>query len=330
MTCTHDHHSGLGGNGRDANEKDGRRLLAAFCVIAVFMVVEIIGGVISGSLALLADAAHMFTDAFALGLAAGAQWFANRPADARRHFGYGRGQVLAAFVNGILLSILLVWIIFEAVARVASPQEIAWRPMLAVATLGLVANGVAFRILHASVGTNINVRGAMLHVISDLLGSLAAIVAALSIAVFGAFWVDPLLSILVAGLIARSAYKLLVETGHILLQGAPSDVDVGRLGRSIEALSPEIEDVHDVQIWQMNPGDARVVLHVRLSEAAEPQPILERVKKTLSDEFGISESTVQIEVGRNCPGCGAAAARGSDEGAEAQEAGSPPSVVVEG
>ncbi|MEO1014904.1 MAG: cation diffusion facilitator family transporter [Pseudomonadota bacterium] len=275
--------------------------MAAFFVIVVFMVVEVIGGVISGSLALLADAVHMMTDAVALGFAASAQWFASRPADARCHFGYGRVQVLAAFVNGILLSVLLIWIVFEAMNRFLTPQEVAWRPMLAIAVLGLIANAVAFRILHASSAGNINVRGALLHVVSDFVGSVAAVLAALSIAAFGAYWVDPLLSIAVAALIAQSAARLLAETGHILLEGAPRNIDVTKLKRSLEALSPDIEDVHNVHVWQVKPGEARLTLHARISEGVGAQPILERVKMALAEDFGISDSTVQIEVGGKCP-----------------------------
>ena len=200
--CDHHHH-------HHAHAGDGKRLLAAFFVIAVFMVVEAIGGFISGSLALLADATHMLTDSFALALAASAQWFANRPADKKLHFGYRRTQVLAAFVNGIALAFLLLWIVFEAVHRFFfEPVSVQWPLMLNVAIIGLLANGVAFFILHNSKSDNVNVRGALLHVISDLVGSVAAIIAAIVIATTGWMKIDPILSIAVAALIGRSAWRL--------------------------------------------------------------------------------------------------------------------------
>ncbi|MBI1392538.1 MAG: cation diffusion facilitator family transporter [Alphaproteobacteria bacterium] len=307
MTCTHD----------EPKNNDGQRLIAALAVISVFMVVEVIGGLIASSLALLADAVHMMTDALALGLAASAQWFANRPADEKRHFGYQRGQVLAAFVNGVLLMAMLVWIVYEAVQRFMTPTDVAWRPMLIVAILGLFANAVAFAILHRSGQHNINIRGALLHVVSDLFGSVAAVVAAIVIALTAATWVDPLLSLLVAGLIARSAGKLLAETGHILLEGAPTDIDVSRLSERISELSDGIEDVHGVHIWQMKPGDTRIILHARIKEGASSQRILEKVKRELAGAYGIVDSTVQIEVGECCEVSESVRKRAATEGARA-------------
>lgn len=293
MTCPHDETA-------IQNDKDEQRLKIALVVIASFMIVEVIGGLIASSLALLADAVHMMTDALALGLALSAQWFARRPPDDRRHFGYQRGPVLAAFVNGIVLFALLAWIVFEAVQRFFDPGEVAWRPMLIVAVLGLLANFIAFRILHPSGATNINVRGALLHVMSDMLGSVAAVCAALAIAFTGAHWMDPLLSLVVAVLIARSAAKLVSETGHILLEGAPAHINVAALSADLAALSEDIEDVHGVHIWQMKPGDDRILLHARLRDGADGQPILDRIKTHLADQYGILDSTVQIETGGCC------------------------------
>ena len=290
MACTHE----------ETDRTDGRRLTAALAVISVFMVVEVIGGLIASSLALLADAAHMFTDAVSLALAASAQWFSQRPPDGRRHFGYQRGQVLAAFVNGVLLFVLIGWIVFEAFHRFANPADVAWRPMLIVAVLGLGANALAFRILHASAARNVNVRGALLHVVGDLFGSVAAVAAALAISVGAGAWIDPLLSLAVAGLIAWSARKLLLETGHILLQGAPAEIDVEALRLRIEGLSESILDVHGVQIWQMRPGDARIVMHARVDDEASTQEVLALIKAELASSYGVVDSTVQVEVGACC------------------------------
>ncbi len=292
--CGHDHQ----------NLTDGRRLVAAFCVIAVFMVVEAIGGVISGSLALLADATHMLTDALALALAASAQWLASRPADRRLHFGYRRTQVLAAFVNGIALAILLAGIFVEAVRRFFfAPIDVNWSLMLGVAILGLIANGVAFVILHRSSSGNLNVRGAMLHVISDLLGSVAAIIGAVTIAATGWTRIDPILSIIVAFLIGRSAWRLIRETGHVLMEGAPNHIDVEKLVVDLRRAAPEVADIHQVQIWQITPDEIRLTMHARIRSPQQVESALQRMKAFLETNYGIEQSTVQVETSDECPDC---------------------------
>lgn len=309
--CHHDHghdHSqslaggqgGSHGHSHDHRNVEGRSLLLALAVISVFMVVEFVGGLLSGSLALIADASHMMTDAVALGLAASAQWLSMRPADGRLHFGYRRIQVLAAFVNGIALVVLLIWIVGEAIRRFIRPVEITWEPMLVIAVLGLLANVVAFKLLHGSAATNINVRGAMLHVVGDLMGSVAAVIAAVVIAFSGWTRIDPLLSILVAILIGYSAYKLLRETAHILLEGAPKGLDAAVVASELAGVSDAIEDVHSVQIWQLTPEHPQATLHVRLRADAPAQETLTQVKSRLAEKFGIRDSTIQIEMGGCC------------------------------
>ena len=295
MNCHgHDHHHQHSG--------DSRLLLLAFAVIATFMVVEIVGGVISGSLALLADATHMLTDSLALALAASAQWIAGRPADSRLHFGYRRMQVLAAFVNGVALTFLLAWIAFEAVRRfLFETVSVNWTLMLSIAILGLLANGAAFFILHRSTSDNVNIRGAMLHVISDLLGSVSAIVAALVIAATGWMKIDPLLSLLVAALIGRSAWRLVRETGHILMEGAPNNIDVPTLIKGLREVAPEIENVHQLRIWQLTPGETRLTMHALVAASADPQQVLQNIKTYLHSRFEISESTIQVEVADEFP-----------------------------
>ncbi len=282
-------------------ERNSRRLLLALGVIVTFMVVEVIGGILSGSLALLADATHMLTDALALALAASAQIFAMRPADSNLHFGYRRAQVLAAFVNGVLLAFLLVWIIFEAIKRFASPVDINTPLMLWVAVAGLVANIVAFAILHRGAADDLNVRGAMLHVIGDLLGSVAAIAGAIIIAATGWVRVDPLLSILVAVLIGVSAVRLIRETGFILLEGAPDNIDPQQLGDGLKATVPAIKDVHHIRIWQITPDQPRITLHACIDNAEDAAAALRSAKDYLASEFGIRHSTIQIDIGGDCP-----------------------------
>lgn len=283
--------------------KDASRLISAFAVIAVFMVIEIVGGVLAGSLALLADATHMFADAAALGLAAGAHVIARRPADQKRHFGYQRAQVLAAFFNGATLVVLTLWIVTEAIQRFFNPVEINTVLMLGVSAAGLLANTVAFGLLHSSGSQNVNIRGALLHVASDLLSSLAAIVAAVMIMTTGIVAFDPILSIFVAIMVAISGFRLLKETGHILLEGAPQNIDVERLMAGVKAFAPGVEDVHDVRIWQITPDSSSLTLHARIADTAAAEVALDRIKSYLEKEFGIRQSTVQIEIGGDCPDC---------------------------
>lgn len=288
----------------DQHHDQGRgtqRLLVAFAVISVFMVVEAVGGILAGSLALVADAVHMLTDAFALGLAVSAQWWSRRPADDRLHFGYRRTQVLAAFVNGLFLSALLGWIVYEAVMRLLTPIEVEWQSMLIIALIGLGANAVAYLVLHGAPTRDINIRGAMLHVMSDMLGSVAAVIAALVIMTTGWTRIDPILSLLVAALIGRSALRLLRETSHILLEGAPRDIDVARLIEGVKQAAPNVVDVHDVYIWQLTPEHPRLTLHACIAEEGVAASTLDSIKTFLEEKYGISESTVQIEVGTECP-----------------------------
>jgi len=277
--------------------------MAALVVISVFMVVEAIGGFISGSLALIADATHMLTDALALALAVSAHWFARRPADQRKHFGYRRTQVLAAFVNGLALSLLLAWIVFEAVKRFFNPVEVDWSIMLVVAIVGLLANAAAFFLLHGAKDNDINIRGAMLHVVSDLLGSVAAILAAIVIAFSGWMKIDPLLSIVVAGLIARSAFRLLQETGHILLEGAPENINVQALIEDMKTASPDVKDIHHVQIWQLTPDQPRLTMHARVNSPEAAADTLQKLQMSLKKKYGIVQSTIQIEFNEDCPFC---------------------------
>lgn len=305
-SCGHDHSM----DAHTHHQTDGRRLMAAFAVILVFMVVEIIGGLLSGSLALLADAAHMMTDAFALALAASAHWMSAKPANQKLHFGYRRVQVLAAFVNGIALAALMTWIVYEAVRRAINPIEVAWAPMLVISAFGLVANGVAFRLLHNAGDHNINIRGAMLHVASDLLGSIAAIVAAVTIWLTGWMRIDPILSLFVAALIGRSAIKLLRETSHILLEGAPGNIDVEKMVADLSTAAPAVEDIHNVRIWQLTPDQLRLTLHARISKGAAPTDAMQALKRHLAERYGIRESTIQIETGEEgCPDHGAPATK---------------------
>lgn len=274
---------------------DERRLLLALSLTGGFMIVEVIGGLWSGSLALLADAGHMFTDTVSLGLAWLAARLSRRPADERRTYGYHRLQILAAFVNGIFFLFIVAWIGFEAVQRLLTPQPVLGGVMLWVALAGLGINVLAFVLLHGGHHHNLNVRAALLHVMGDLLGSLAAIVAAGVILATGWYPIDPLLSILVALLILYSAWKVVRQSGHILLEGTPTGVDPERIRAELHRQIPEIEDVHHLHVWSLTPDRPMLTLHVTVAADVDCGWVLGRVKRTLQEVFGIDHSTVQVE-----------------------------------
>lgn len=247
----------------DSNS-NSKRLLAAFVVTATFMVLEVIGGLISGSLALLADAGHMLTDAAALLFAFLAVYFARRPPNNQQTFGWLRLTTLAAFINAIALVLITVLIVYEAFVRFYHPQPIAGKTMMVIAVAGLFANILAFWILHrGSEEKNMNVRAAALHVLGDLLGSVGAIIAALVILWTGWTPVDPILSVLVSCLVLRSAWRLLKESVNELLEGAPKALDIAALKRNLSRSIPEVRDVHHVHIWLV--GEKPVMtLHVQV------------------------------------------------------------------
>lgn len=285
----HDSHAHAGAAGLDE-----RRLRIATMLTATFCVVEAAGGALAGSLALLADAAHMLTDAMALGLAWLAARLSRRPADELRSFGYHRLQVLAAFVNGVAFFAVVAWIFYEAVERIGSPQPVRGGLMLAVGAAGLAVNLLVWRLLSAGHG-NLNVRAAAVHVLGDLLGSVAAITAAFVILATGWTPIDPILSVLVGALILRSAWFVVRESGHILLLGTPADRDVDAIRQKLVEAVPEVQDIHHVHLWSLTPEHPILTLHVAVAADAEFAAVLEAVKTVLVEEFRISHSTIQLE-----------------------------------
>lgn len=278
-------------------ESDRKRVRAALVLTGVFMLVEIAGGLISGSLALLADAGHMLTDTMALALAAIAFRVSARPADAKRSYGYHRFQILAAFVNALTLLGIVAWILFEAINRLLAPPEVMGKLMLVVAGAGLLINVIAFLILHGGDRENMNLRGAALHVMGDLLGSIAAIIAALIIIFTGWMPIDPLLSVVVAALILRSAWDLLKRSAHVLLEGSPEWLDVQQMQDRITAAVPGIASIHHVHVWGLTLQRVMLTMHVCVSgrQGDEPALIVRQVKKILQEEFGIDHSTIEVE-----------------------------------
>lgn len=273
-----------------------RAVMLGFLLTAGFMLAEVAGGYWSGSLALIADAGHMLTDAAALGLA----WFgfhaAARPPDERRSFGYARFEVLAGFVNALALFAITLWIAVEAVRRVLDPHPVLAGPMLVVAVLGLLVNLAVFAILMRADRDQINIRGAMLHVAGDLLGSIAAIVAAAVIWLTGWTPIDPILSVLVALMILRSAWALLGHSLNILLEGAPADIDVPALRADLAASVPGVENVHHVHLWSLTSGRTMATLHIDMAPGGDQAGILRAVRARLGERYKVSHVTIQIEV----------------------------------
>jgi len=272
-----------------------RRVFWAFLLTAGFMAAEVAGGLISGSLALLADAGHMLADAAALGLAWTAFLISKRPSDVKRSYGYHRFQVLAAFVNGLALAAIAAWIVFEAIGRLATPSPILGGVMLVVAVIGLAVNLAAFAVLHGGDRTNLNLRGALAHVAGDILGSIAAIVAAGVILTTGWTPIDPILSMLVALLIVRSAWKLIIQSAHILLEGTPDWLDVETLSAELVAEVPEVVDIHHVHAWSLDTDRPMLTLHATVRPEFDNHITLGRIKDVLKTRYGVTHSTIQIE-----------------------------------
>ncbi|MGN6581809.1 MAG: cation diffusion facilitator family transporter [Bordetella sp.] len=296
----HDHgheHHGHGHAGHDHLHgiTDQRRIGWAFVVIALFMVVEIVGGMISGSLALLADAGHMLSDTVALGFSWAAIHYGKRPATSRLTYGYKRLEVLAAFVNGCALFVIAAWIVIEAIARFAAPVPVVGKTMLAVAFAGLAANIVAFLVLHGGNRENLNMRGAWLHVMGDMLGSVAAIVAAVVILATGWMPIDPILSVVVAVIILKSAWGVVKSSAHILLEGTPVGVTLADIKADLETHVPEIRDAHHIHAWSITGEQHMVTLHVLPAGGIAAREVVGAVQRRLAVRFSIAHATVQVE-----------------------------------
>lgn len=287
----HDHAHGHAPSVSSTNE---RVVLTGFVLTAGFMLVEVVGGVLSGSLALIADAGHMLTDAAALLLAWVGFRIGRRASDARRTFGYMRFEVLAGLVNALTLFALVAWIVWEAVQRLRSPGEVLAGPMLVVAVVGLLVNCVVFWILHRGDQSHVNIKGATLHVLGDLLGSVAAIVAALVIHFTGWMAIDPILSVMVCLLILRSAWALLRGSFHILMEGTPPDVDIDVLRRHLLDAVPGVAAVDHVHVWSITSGRVLATLELALADGAEPAHAVPAVKRALAERFAIGHATVEV------------------------------------
>ncbi|MBK8838883.1 MAG: cation transporter [Hyphomonadaceae bacterium] len=291
----HDHaHDHSHGHHHHGDEKNESRIGIAALLTGAFMGVELAGGLISGSLALIADAGHMLSDFGSLALAWIGFRMARRPANSRRTFGFRRFPVLAAFVNGLTLFAIVVWIIAEAIGRLNNPHPIEPNLMLWVAAAGLAVNVVAFAVLHGADRDNLNVRGALLHVAGDLLGSIAAIVGAIMIMNTGWLQIDPILSALVSLIILRSAWSLTFESAHILLEGAPHNMDLDKVTHDLEHVEGVV-DIHHAHLWSLDGRRSMMTMHARIREDAAGPAVVARIKARLHDTHGIDHATIEIE-----------------------------------
>ncbi len=292
----HSHHDhGHHDHSVAVNQDNKTRVLWAMLLTFGFMLAEVIGGLISGSLALLADAGHMFSDALALMLSWLAFKYSDKGADEDRSFGWHRFQILAAFVNGLSLLLIAVWIVIEAIDRFLQPVEIMATPMLVIATLGLVINVVVFKILSGGDQENLNLKSAMIHVLGDLLGSVAAILAALLIMYFGWYLADPILSILVALLIIKSGWGVVKKSAHILIEGSPASINETQVKTLLMEKIKPVVDVHHIHVWSLTGDINLMTLHVQIDEVQHETDVLKQIKDVLRQQFDVQHTTIQVE-----------------------------------
>jgi cobalt-zinc-cadmium efflux system protein len=275
-------------------DRERRRLGLALWIAGSYMVVEVVGGVVSGSLALLADAGHMFADTASLGLAYFALWMARRPAPERLSYGYRRVEVLAALANAAVLFAAAGLILIEAVERLSAPVAVRGDVMFAVAAGGLVANLVQMFVLGADREHSLNTRAAWLHVVSDMLGSVAALASGLGILLWGAVWLDPVASLAIALLVVFSAFFLLKRTFVVLMEGAPAHLEPSGVTDAIRELHG-VESVHHVHLWTITSGLEALSAHVVVDPSSNHDGLLERIRSRLAERFHIGHVTIQIE-----------------------------------
>lgn len=304
----HDHHGhdhaghGHSHHGHSHGSSNKTRVLIAACLTGGFMFAEAIGGLVTGSLALLADAGHMLSDSVSLVLAWYAFHLASRAATSRLTYGFDRVKTLVAYTNGFTIFIIGIWIVYEAAQRVSHPAPILGGPMLAIALLGLLVNIAAFFVLHGGERDNLNMRGAILHVIGDMLGSVAAIVAAVIILYTGWYPIDPILSALVALILFRSAWSLVKESGHMLMEGTPNGLDRDKIAKDIEENIPGVSSVHHMHVWSLDGSRNMATLHACIRDDAEAHATIRDIKLRLAKLHRIEHVTVEPEFGRCADG----------------------------
>jgi cobalt-zinc-cadmium efflux system protein len=289
-------HAHLDGDASHAHFFEARSqtaLALALVLTLLFALIEAVTGVVSNSLALISDAGHMVTDAAALGLALLAQVIAKRPPSARHSFGFVRAEALAAFVNSLAMLLLVGWIIYEAAHRLVAPEPVQGGVVLVVAAVGAAINILVAWVLSRD-EQNINTRAALINVLGDLLGSVAAIAAGAVIYFTGWVRIDPLLSIFVSMLIFKSTFGILRESYHFLMEGVPYQIDYLQVGEDLSRV-PGVLSVHDLHVWDMSPGQPALIGHLEIRELAEWPAVLRAVREMLVAKYGIEHVTLQPE-----------------------------------
>ncbi len=291
----HSHHGDHGHGDHDHGRgADRRALTVVFALTGAFTVAEVVGGLVTGSLALLADAGHMLSDAFSLGVALFAVWLAGRPATPNRSFGYKRAEILAALFNGATLVAISIWIFIEAYRRFSEPPEILGGWMLAVAALGLVVNLAGAVILSRSGGESLNIQGALRHLLADVLGSVGAIAAALVILATGWRYADPLISVLIGLLVLGSSWRLLRDSTNILLEGTPPGINAEEVGRKMVG-APGVVEVHDLHVWTITSGFPALAAHVLVGRDEDCHARRRDLEELLAREYNIDHTTLQVD-----------------------------------
>jgi cobalt-zinc-cadmium efflux system protein len=301
----HDHpHGHRHGHGhhRHGHGASVRRLRLVLVLTAAFLVAEVVGGIVSNSLALLADAGHMLTDVAALALSLFVAWFSRQPGTPQKTYGYLRWEILAAFLNGATLLVVSAWILWEAMLRVRSPEPLRDGLMLTVAVGGLLVNVVSAWLLRPAANASLNMRGAYLHVLGDLLGSVGTVAAALVVRTTGWLLADPIASVVMTLLIVRGAWRLTRESVDVLLEATPAHIPLGRVRERLEAV-PGVEGVHDLHVWTVTSGLVAMSAHAVVPDLAGGQQVLDCMYAAMR-EMGIEHVTVQLEQ-RQMRECGA-------------------------
>jgi cobalt-zinc-cadmium efflux system protein len=304
MSRHHHDHSHAHGKARSSATSilaDRHRLLLAAVLTGAVMMVEFVGGLTTGSLVLVSDAGHMLSDTVALTIAFIADRVSERPGNSIMTYGFDRLKVLVAYTNGLGVLLLAFWIVVEAAERFFEPVRVSAMPMLVIACIGLGVNGLVYFVLHGGDRDSPNMRGALLHVVGDLLGSVAVLVAAGLVLRTGWYAADPLLALVVGLLLVRSAVVLMRETGLILLEAAPRHIDRDGIAADLVRHFEGVADIHHMHVWTLDGRQLMATLHARLEAGADAEAIVRRIKERLRREHGIAHVTVEVETGERCP-----------------------------
>jgi len=286
MSSGHDHGTG--------EIKHERPLWWAFGLTATFLVAEVVGGIVTNSLALLSDAAHMGTDVIALAISLFAVRMSRRPPDARRTYGYARMEALGALVNGGLLFLVAGYILWEAISRFRDPPGVASSGMLVVAFIGLVVNLISMRLLKAGSGESLNVKGAYLEVWADMLGSVGVIIGAIAIRFTGLDEIDPIIAVVIGLWVLPRTWVLLREAGQVLMQGVPPNIDLDELRCMLES-EPGVVAAHDLHVWSLGSKEPIMTAHIVLEGTSSSDELRDSLRRQLMDNFGIKHATLQVE-----------------------------------